>query len=563
VQFVPDNNNFETPNQVEMRKTMLKAKLLTATQSVRKVDARFAPIQDRPEYVGKIPLARIYNWEEMLTGIFKQDFTEKGKDRIGRPIRKIDEQRKEVINQVMAKRFEAIGEAVSKSRANSLSTPRFVSAIPMLSPKLESDTLDALQAKVNDVRENYDRSHTKNEDVSGDASKSKTLWRSDSKENVESKSILGDRPKEESGLPSNIQDLIEYILQDSELLTSLEMYNYQFFHALASEDPQRKTLETLLGESLGLNTHITSITCSKCALSDAFVSSLASWARKGEFRSLKKLDLSGNLISDSGITTIAQCLTENVFSELQVLKLKTQLNPPSLTSIQLLSWALRGNFTLLELEIDSLQYEDDRYEEAFKLIRRCLKRNVAVKSGKNHLKVVFLTTLEERIKKIILNEDDDSEDFSLDSDFMFKLLPDIVKCGLAKGLKSNNQIHSLALKNLNLHDEFAFALAESLVENNTLDSIDLSGNSFSSVGIQVLVEALAANRSVRTFSVSSVNLSEKPISPEDESFMLNRLQENTTLVKVSLPISSPEAVQLLDKMIQRNCMEKFQMWKSK
>ena len=161
-----------------------------------------------------------------------------------------------------------------------------------------------------------------------------------------------------------------------------------------------------------------------------------------------------------------------------------------------------------------------------------------------------------------MNEEDESEDFIFDADFMFKLLPDIVKCGLAKGLKSNTQIRSLSLTRMGLRDDFAFALAESLVENTTLEAINLSENNFSAVGIQVLIEALSVNRSVQTFMVSSSLVSDQPISSEDEVFMVNRLKENIVLVKASIPLISVEAISMLESIIQRNCLQKFQKWKA-
>eukprot|EP00475_Leptophrys_vorax_P023405 TRINITY_DN3202_c0_g1_i1.p1 TRINITY_DN3202_c0_g1~~TRINITY_DN3202_c0_g1_i1.p1 ORF type:complete len:1242 (-),score=300.24 TRINITY_DN3202_c0_g1_i1:107-3832(-) len=558
----------ESNEAVEQRKTMVRERLKQAASfrtPPKKVDARFEPNKPRvPEKIGKIPLRRVLHWEQMLAGIYNEDFTAKSRDRIGRPVRKLSDERKLIINDIVAKRAAVVAEMVTSQPA---SGPKKI-----YEPKLNSEQMDAIAAKVKASRDAaanslsaQDMSETKqmasevdisnilNDEIVSDGISMGVSY-VDVPEFKEEKLQADEIDHAES--EHKLQALIDHILADSPSMTELNMQDFSYFQQLAVEDPQRKMMEGLLAEAIALNTHFKEIVCSNCALSDAFITTIAQWAKQGQLVAVQRIDLSGNLITEVGVTSIAESIADGGFKSLKSLILKKQQFPLSLRAVQLLSWSLRANFVITEVAVDSLSFDDDQYEEAMRLMKSCVKRN----KGKDPVRAgVFLTAVEERIRSIVQNSDDYDE-ISFDSDFMFRLIPEVVKVGFASSLQNNTNLKTVKLTNVELKDDFALAFANSLVENNSIEVIDLSGNFVSTVGFMALVEAVAVNRRVKQLTFMNQH-GWLGLSPDEENAAVLKLKTNKTLIKADLPFETPSAKAEFHDFIQQNCLRQLQKWK--
>jgi len=352
------------------------------------------------------------------------------------------------------------------------------------------------------------------------------------------------------GSQPSIEIIIDSILQNAAELKEFVIDNHPCLKSMSQNDPNREKLMVLLCEALALNIHYRKVSCKNVGLNDVFINAFCSWLNDGCFGNLESLEVEGNSFSRDGIVRLLTAVVggKNSIKKLSISS-QVQENLP-LEVQQEIGWMFRSNEIITRFAAPIIDDSETRT-----LIRDCLQRNIDRNAGKRNDKP--LTEVEKSIRKICQNADID--EFVLEGDFVFKNLPACDRLGLAKAFRINSSVRTLRLVNCDIDDDFVLALSESLIDNNCIKFIDLSGNRISHVGLEGLMQGLALNRSVQHCIITDQNPALN-LDSASEQKLVETVRENSTLVKFDIGLQSQVALDMVDAMIQRNCLAIFNMW---
>eukprot|EP00475_Leptophrys_vorax_P013461 TRINITY_DN19856_c2_g1_i2.p1 TRINITY_DN19856_c2_g1~~TRINITY_DN19856_c2_g1_i2.p1 ORF type:complete len:1371 (-),score=388.50 TRINITY_DN19856_c2_g1_i2:42-4154(-) len=366
-----------------------------------------------------------------------------------------------------------------------------------------------------------------------------------------------------------IEVVIDSILENSPLITEFSFDGHPFFLSVPGKDNLHKTLSKLFAEALAFNTHLKSISLQSCGLGDVFLNELVSHIQNGSLRNLENLNLKGNNITSNAIISFVNCLgigyasdEEDFKSEpgipmnLKKVNIHGQLLPLSNEAEEVIAQVLQRNTSIIEFTA-KLSNNDVR-----QLIKKFTARNKGLLSGDHSSEEKNLTVIEQRIRSIVLNAEDDDEYFEVEDDFTFKVLGSKAQVLVAKAMRTNTRLKTLRLVKLNLGDEFAFYLAQSLLDNVVLESLDLKQNKITAKGVLALAECLRINPSLKNVYLDD-QIPPLELDRDTEMQIVDRLQSNTSLLKFGIKLRDPVASAALDKIINRNCLLQLQSWGKK
>ena len=231
---------------------------------------------------------------------------------------------------------------------------------------------------------------------------------------------------------------------------------------------------------------------------------------------LKKLDISGNKISDDGAIQLSKCLsTKGSLIELDLSK-----NKISCKGVSAIAKAMHMNTTVQKLDVSNNEISDD----CTVALSKCLKTNTALIDldvSNNSISCKGVSAIAEALQ--------------VNSTTLQKL--DISNCivgddgaiAFSKCLKINTKLIELKLSGNEITSNGMSAFAVAMQENNALQKLNISNNNISDDGMVVFSKYLEKN-----VSLVELNISGNGITCQRARTIAEAMQMNTTLRKLDI-----------------------------
>ena len=224
-------------------------------------------------------------------------------------------------------------------------------------------------------------------------------------------------------------------------------------------------------------------------------------------RTLQRLYLDNNQISDEGATALAQAMKGN--TTMQELYLgHNQISDEGATA---LAQALKGNTTLQQLYLGSNQISD----EGATALANAMKGNTTLQQlslYNNQISDEGATALANAMKG-----NTTLQQLSLRNN----QISDEGATALANAMKGNTTLQRLYLGNNQISDEGATALANAMKGNTTLQRLDLGNNQISDEGVTALAQAMKGNTTLRGLLLFNNQISDEAVTALHGNTKLN------------------------------------------
>jgi hypothetical protein len=139
-------------------------------------------------------------------------------------------------------------------------------------------------------------------------------------------------------------------------------------------------------------------------------------------------------------------------------------------------------------------------------------------------------------------------------------LPSEERCRLLAAFGSNCNVTSLELSNTGVDVPAAKVFASLLSgENTTLTALNIERNHIGSDGVVALAQMLTSNKTLLELKLAYQFVT---ISSAAELFLVEQLERNTTLLKLTLDMRQVRARELRDKWLMRNAALRRQQLKA-
>ena len=230
---------------------------------------------------------------------------------------------------------------------------------------------------------------------------------------------------------------------------------------------------------------------------------------------LKKLDISGNKISDDGAIRLSKCLsTEGTLTELGLSE-----NKISCKGVSAIAKAMM-NTTIQKLDVSNNEISND----CTVALSKCLKTNttlIDLDVSNNSISCKGVSAIAEALQ--------------VNSTTLQKL--DISNCiagddgaiAFSKCLKTNTKLIELKLSGNEITSNGISAIVEAMQENNALQKLDISNNKISDNGMLVFSKYLEKN-----LSLVELNISGNGITCQGACAIAKAMHMNTTLRKLDI-----------------------------
>jgi hypothetical protein len=259
-----------------------------------------------------------------------------------------------------------------------------------------------------------------------------------------------------------------------------------------------------------------------CDLGAQEMGILADWARNIPFQI--RLDLSGNHIDSDGAALLADALSANTITYLELSN-----NPLTDKGVQALGMALRGNTSLHSLVLYRTGLQNSGIEVLASVLDTHQALEVLVVGGNpfDDQGAASLATALGKNKTLLRLTIRSSQ------------LSDIGLTHLANALAINSRLESLQLscKSDKELDRFPYALADALLVNQALTHLLVSADSIPDAATTRLAEAVAVNTSLRDFELAlgAYRLSEANAAMASQ--ISEKVQANALIEEAGLTLS--------------------------
>ena len=229
-----------------------------------------------------------------------------------------------------------------------------------------------------------------------------------------------------------------------------------------------------------------------------------------EVRTLQKLDLSKNNLSDDGAATISDGLkSNNSLQELYMIN-----NKITSEGAKKVGEAIKVNTTLLKLYIGDNTISDDGAAAISNALHSnnslqalCLKKNKITSEGAKMVGEAI------KVNTTLLNLYIPGNTISDDG-----------AAAISDGLKSNNSLQELNMNNNKITSEGAKKVGEAIKVNTTLQKLYIDANTISDDGAAIISDGLKSNNSLQVLYMSLNN-----IKVEGAKRIAKAIKVNTTL----------------------------------
>eukprot|EP01080_Neovahlkampfia_damariscottae_P003321 gene3321-5760_t len=325
---------------------------------------------------------------------------------------------------------------------------------------------------------------------------------------------------------------------------------------------------------------------------------IAEWLRQNE--QITELKIGENTIEDEGFRHIAFCLAFNKNQSLKILNL-TDNSTMGSTALASLSSCISLNKSLVQLNLSNTKLEKDGLKFLCPSFEKTesLKELDLSKNGFNDdsMKCVCVFLSKNRsVKTLNLNENYLGSNLAFLSNFLgtnntietIHLTKNNISFEetklLAEALENNKSLKKLFLSMNNVSEEGSKFLGKSLESNETLEELDISYNSMKDEGAGYLINSIEKNKCLKILNLSgnfigsieagkyckhcllnnrnltNLNLSENTFKEDGLELMLEGLNQNKTLVALSLEnnvhVINFELQQKIANCLQNNQMNK-------
>jgi Ran GTPase-activating protein (RanGAP) involved in mRNA processing and transport len=229
-------------------------------------------------------------------------------------------------------------------------------------------------------------------------------------------------------------------------------------------------------------------------------------------KTLRKLNLIGDKISDSGIIYIAKGLEKN--TALRCLK----MTGISAVGGKVLASAIATNASLPLVELALYDGHDLITEDSRQAFIDMLRQNTSIET----LYLSFVGMPGSVSDPVPFLAEALQNNSTLKQLYLYDYIstPDMVK-DVSRMLAVNRSLTSLDISGNSIGDDGVTHLAEALKQNKTLEKINISYCDITDVGVTHLAEALKQNKSLKWLDISNCHITDAGVSLLAEALQVN------------------------------------------
>lgn len=266
---------------------------------------------------------------------------------------------------------------------------------------------------------------------------------------------------------------------------------------------------------------------------------------------LHLINLETNLISGPGITALSKCIGHpRTWKYVQAIKLDNQRHLISSEAEADLANALCVNHSVIKVSLRVRTLYERRKVNNF-VVRnidflRQARRWYGLKTGT--IKERERNKIEKMFDAIAANDPTITE-VQLVSDQVFVSLSPEEVLKAAESFANNQYVTKVKMSGLRLDDQFGIKLGNSLLTNRSIERLDIESNAIGSDGLLAIIKSLQTNS---TLTELFVRHQSKPMASTDEEKIPAFIEDNETILKLSVDLRSIGSRDYVDKKCRMN-----------